>query len=897
MPDLPEFASANVPPVVHSESNEPLTPKIELLKAGFIGKEGHLFKTWRSRWCILRSILPSELRPKGEDVGTTHVLVYYKSKHDAVTGGPPCGAHVIAKGHTVTTRTTRAGRDCLKIETPGFDKVYYIQPFTDFDGWLKVLTDLEPPPNSDSLHPRMVVATGALSPVPNATEATRTSHQETTTRRGVSAEVLQVLVVAIQRAYPGVTGDISTRNAVTDVVLPATQNPAMSYLQKVERANHSFTGVANVFVSHAWNCNVLQLLDTLIQYSKEHTKPVFFWLDFCCLNQHTMQGEGPAVSRRSDGGWWTKSFSDVIRACKRMLVVAAPSSPRAGDVPSASMFVPPMVCTRAWCLLEMATAVTQKIDVVVRSPPAVVVQLHDAFVHDADSVIRCINEINSETASASEHDDLVCIWQVIEVDFRRSYGEVNECARSVLRGWVAHYGLHHTTTHALSGAEEANLATQLGNILQRSGDVGKAIEFFNKSLAVQLRTLGVEHTDTKSTYVKLGCAYEALGKYDRATELFSKALVAPSEGNVVHDAHAAVAYLHLGDVQQKQGAYDRAIELYEKALQTQLESPDIGPTHPDTATTYNSLGLAHKQNGAYHVALEHYSTALRIRRATLGDNHLATGATYNNIGGVYHMQNSYDLAVEYYQKALDILLTHAGEEAAVETTHVNLGSVCQQKGDGPAAIRHYERALAVTVRLHGSDQLQTAEAYNHLGGAHHNNGSYANAVGYYHSALAIMLNVVGTTHPNTALAYNNLGGSYQKNGNYSKAIDYYTRSMDIMTKALGSGHPVTATSYHNIGSAYESLGDYDSALDYYSKCLSIMLTANGAVDANTASAFANVGAVHDKRGESAKAIEYCTKAHDALTTALGSDHPSTKRAEKTLAAMKTRQQQEHSATV
>ena len=66
-------------------------------------------------------------------------------------------------------------------------------------------------------------------------------------------------------------------------------------------------------------------------------------------------------------------------------------------------------------------------------------------------------------------------------------------------------------------------------------------------------------------------------------------------------------------------------------------------------------------------------------------------------------------------QALDILLLHDGEDVVVETAHVNLGSVCQQKGDDSAAITHYERVLAIAVKVHGSDHLQTAETYNHLG--------------------------------------------------------------------------------------------------------------------------------------------------------------------------------------
>ena len=38
----------------------------------------------------------------------------------------------------------------------------------------------------------------------------------------------------------------------------------------------------------------------------------------------------------------------------------------------------------------------------------------------------------------------------------------------------------------------------LGNVYYRKGDYTKAIEYYEKSLAISLKTLGAEHPDTKN---------------------------------------------------------------------------------------------------------------------------------------------------------------------------------------------------------------------------------------------------------------------------------------------------------------------------------------------------------------------------------------------------------------
>lgn len=218
-------------------------------------------------------------------------------------------------------------------------------------------------------------------------------------RKGVSVEVLCSLLTAIHRGFPGVDGEIPTRCVVADIIVPATREAESSYIEKIGRANRSYAGTANVFVSHAWNCNAVHLLETLIDYSREQSKKVFFWLDICCCNQHVTTGDPPAIRRNADSMWWSESFTEVIQACGRVLVVAAPCIQRADEMPTASTFSPPAVCTRAWCLLEIATAMVENVDVDVRMPRDAVSPLENAMVHDTTAIVNCLTSINSETAS------------------------------------------------------------------------------------------------------------------------------------------------------------------------------------------------------------------------------------------------------------------------------------------------------------------------------------------------------------------------------------------------------------------------------------------------------------------------------------------------------------------
>ena len=54
------------------------------------------------------------------------------------------------------------------------------------------------------------------------------------------------------------------------------------------------------------------------------------------------------------------------------------------------------------------------------------------------------------------------------------------------------------------------------------------------------------------------------------------------------------------------------------------------------ASTYNNIGLVHHNKGEYDKALEHYKKALAIDLKQLGPEHPDLASTYGNIGNVHN---------------------------------------------------------------------------------------------------------------------------------------------------------------------------------------------------------------------------------------------------------------------
>eukprot|EP00041_Stephanoeca_diplocostata_P013614 m.239166 g.239166 ORF g.239166 m.239166 type:complete len:176 (-) comp19404_c0_seq19:1586-2113(-) len=154
--------------VEHSSASSKESDKCDIvvLKAGYAIKQGNFFKTWKKRWCILRTMFPSEIMDSAVP-GVSHAIVYYKNREDAEEGKTPCGSVLIAKGMTFVSRIQKGlkaergttTRECLEIRTPEYPRVYYFQPCAEVEAWMKILTDLDPPQNFSELR-RMTLPSG-----------------------------------------------------------------------------------------------------------------------------------------------------------------------------------------------------------------------------------------------------------------------------------------------------------------------------------------------------------------------------------------------------------------------------------------------------------------------------------------------------------------------------------------------------------------------------------------------------------------------------------------------------------------------------------------------------------------------------------------------------------------
>jgi CHAT domain-containing protein/tetratricopeptide (TPR) repeat protein len=364
---------------------------------------------------------------------------------------------------------------------------------------------------------------------------------------------------------------------------------------------------------------------------------------------------------------------------------------------------------------------------------------------------------------------------------------------------------------------DPKLATSNNNVggaYQGRGEYWEAISYFDKALAIWIKTLKVNDPKIATVYNNLGWAYSSIADYKTAAAYYEKALAIDLKALGKNHPAIAINYNNLGGLYKEKGDFDQAISYYEKSLAILLKSVSVD--HPNVAILYSNLGTAYVNKGAYIQAITYYEKALAIRLKAFGADNPDVAISYNNLGQVYLNEKNYDQALSFYEKALAIWMKSYGAESeTVTTAYNNLGVVYDYQKDFKQAITFYEKALAIDLKILDLNHPEIASLYNNIGEIYRESDDYDQAISYYNKALAIILKTFGPENSNTALSYNNLGETYRAQGDYDQAISYYEKAWAVINKT--ASHQDAVTISLNSGRLYLERNQYPQAQNSFQR--------------------------------------------------------------------------------
>ncbi|MCC3407550.1 MAG: tetratricopeptide repeat protein [Microcoleus sp. PH2017_10_PVI_O_A] len=314
----------------------------------------------------------------------------------------------------------------------------------------------------------------------------------------------------------------------------------------------------------------------------------------------------------------------------------------------------------------------------------------------------------------------------------------------------------------------ADAELRLGRDLQQQGNLGGAIECYQRAIAID-PNYAAAHSNLGVVKQQSGRLTEAIAHYRQALEIdpnlgetasnlgSALAEAGENEGAIAEyeralslNPNCAEALVNLGLLREEQGDVAEACSLYEQAIQV----------NPDCAVAYLNLGIVLEEQGEeaganYDRAIANYQRAIALEPNYVDALH--------NLAYASIRQGRIADAIAYYDRAMAL-------QPNLAETLIALGSSLQQQDKLDEALAVCQQAI---------QQLPAnAAARCNLGIVLHKQGKIAGAIACYQQALSLQ--------PDFPEALNNLGKAFEEAGNTVEAIDCYRRAIELKPGNMNS---------------------------------------------------------------------------------------------------------------
>ena len=213
-----------------------------------------------------------------------------------------------------------------------------------------------------------------------------------------------------------------------------------------------------------------------------------------------------------------------------------------------------------------------------------------------------------------------------------------------------------------SERHKSHYYNQLGYTKDNQGDCTKALEYYKKTLEIELRIHSADHPSLATTYNNIGQVYQCMKQYSKALLCYEKGLEIQLK-NRSADGQQKLAVLcnNIGTVCDKMQEFDKALMFYEKVLKIKSEIyPD---NHPTLITTYSNIAGTYSSKGEHSKAISIYDKSLDICAKSLPSNHHLLAICLVNIGHAYVAVKEYSKALAHFERALKVYQDSSSAES------------------------------------------------------------------------------------------------------------------------------------------------------------------------------------------------------------------------------------------
>ena len=302
----------------------------------------------------------------------------------------------------------------------------------------------------------------------------------------------------------------------------------------------------------------------------------------------------------------------------------------------------------------------------------------------------------------------------------------------------------------------------------------------------------------------------------------------------------------------------------------------LGPHHPDTLASRNSLAGAYRDAGRLDKAITLYEQNLEDSINVLGPDHPSTLTSRFNLADAYRASGRLDEAITLKKQILDDALRIMGPDSPDTLTARNqLAGAYRDAGRLNEAVNVHQQNLDDVARTLGLDHPDALTARNRLASAYRDAGRLDQAIPLFEQNLDDVTRTLGLDHPGTLASRHSLAGAYRDAGRLDEAITLYEQNLDDVARILGLDHPGTLASRHSLAGAYRDVGRLDEAIPLFERNLADFIRILGPDRPDTFTSRSTLAGAYQAAGRLEEAIPLFEQNLEDRTRTLGPAHPVT----------------------
>jgi hypothetical protein len=242
---------------------------------------------------------------------------------------------------------------------------------------------------------------------------------------------------------------------------------------------------ANVFVSHAWRYQFLEVIDALkSHFASEDLSKIVIWFDLFSNNQN--QTEDIPFE------WWCGTFQHSIHSIGRTVAVFLP-------------WENPIPLSRVWCLWEIFISQKTKVKFEIAMSPTEESRFLDMISKDPDAFNVMLSNVDVEKSTSFKPSDRDQIFSVIQstVGFRTVNQETIKCIKSSILTRLQSRVESQLLVSAISVDSELSALRSLCLTLKDIGNYDVSLSYCKKYVKTVVGLYGFSHPLTYDAYVIL----------------------------------------------------------------------------------------------------------------------------------------------------------------------------------------------------------------------------------------------------------------------------------------------------------------------------------------------------------------------------------------------------------